>query len=253
MRHLTQDELVLHYYREKGGVDRRLAEEHLQTCDYCRRELAGLTEFLAVAAALPVPERSESYGAEVWTRLRPCLAEPPARRWSFVLPISTWALAGSLAALLVAAFWGGRLWQQRQVPTVAAISAPARERILMVAVGDHLDRAQMLLVEVMNQEAAGPIDVSQKAHLAQDLVQSNRLYRQTALRNGDAGMASVLDELERVLLLLAHSPNQISAEELSALQRQIGTRGILFKVRVEALEVTGKQKGAGPRAPGSSL
>ena len=47
----------------------------------------------------------------------------------------------------------------------------------MVAVGDHLDRAQMLLVEVMNQEAAGSVDVSQSKQLAQDLVQSNRLYR----------------------------------------------------------------------------
>ncbi|MGA3328846.1 MAG: hypothetical protein ABSF45_30720 [Terriglobia bacterium] len=253
MRHLTQDELVLFYYREEGGVDRRQAEEHLQGCDLCRRELAGLTESLATVASLPIPERGENYGGEVWARIRPRLAEGTGRRWNFLLPLRTWALAGSFAVLLVVAFWGGRFWQQRQTPTAAAISAPARERILMVAVGDHLDRAQMLLVEVMNQEAGGPVDVSQKKQLAQDLVQSNRLYRQTALREGEPGMANVLDDLERVLLNISHSPNQISAEDLASLQRQIESEGILFKVRVVELEVQEKEKSAGSHNPQTPL
>ena len=253
MRHLTQDNLVLFYYHEEGGVDRRQAEEHLQSCDLCRQELAGLTQSLEMIASLPVPERGESYGAQVWARIRPRLSEEPEKRWTFFLPFRTWALAGSIALLLVLAFWAGRFWQQRQMPTVAAIPAPARERILMVAVGDHLDRAQMLLVEVMNQEAAGSVDVSQSKQLAQDLVQSNRLYRQTALRDGDAGMANVLDDLERVLLNISHSPNEISAEDLASLQHQIEAQGILFKVRVIETQVQEKQKTAGPHLPGSVL
>lgn len=253
MRHLTQDELVLFYYREKGGVDRRKTEEHLQSCDLCRRELAGLTESLEAIDSLPIPERDENYGGEVWARIRPRLAKGIERRWNFVLPLRTWALAGSVAVLLVVAFWGGRFWQQRQTPTAATIPAPARERILMVAVGDHLDRAQMLLVEVMNQEAAGPVDVSQKKQLAQDLVQSNRLYRQTALRDGKPGMANVLDELERVLLHISHSPNEISADDLASLQHQIESEGILFKVRVVELEVQEKEKKAGSHIPETPL
>ena len=181
------------------------------------------------------------------------LTDKVEKRWTFFFPLRTLALAGSIALLLVLAFWAGRFWQQRQVPTVAAIPAPARERILMVAVGDHLDRAQMLLVEVMNQEAAGSVDVSQTKQLAQDLVQSNRLYRQTALRDGDAGMANVLDDLERVLLNISHSPNEISADDLATLQHQIEAQGILFKVRVIETQVQEKQKSAGPHPPGSVL
>jgi hypothetical protein len=253
MRHLTQSELVLFYYREKGGMDRQQAEKHLQACELCRRELADLTQALNVIESLPIPERDENYGREVWTRIRPRLAEGFGRRWNFFLPLRTWALAASLAVLLVVAFWSGRLWQQRHTPTVAAIPAPARERILMVAVGDHLERAQMLLVEVMNEEAAGPVDVSQKKQLAQDLVQSNRLYRQSALRDEQPGVANVLDELERVLLHISHSPNEISADELASLQHQIESQGILFKVRVVELEVQEKQKKAGSHNPGTPL
>jgi len=251
MRHLTEDELILYYYREKGGMDRRQAEEHLQTCGLCRRELAGLTESLEAIASLPVPERGETYSAEVWTRILPRLEEGKERR--FFLPLRTWALAGGVAALLVAAFWGGRFWQQRQTPAVAAIPAPARQRILRVAVGDHLERAQMLLVEVLNQSTEGPVNVSETRQLAQDLVESNRLYRQTALRSGEPRMANVLDELERVLLQISHSPDQISADELESLQRQIESQGILFKVRVIELQVQEKEKKEGPPTAATTL
>ncbi len=237
--------MILHYYREKGGMDRRQADAHLESCEICRGELAALTESLKTLAAVPIPERGENYGAEVWARIRPRLAETATSRWTFFLPMRTWALA---AALLMAAFWGGRIWEKRQAPAVAAIPAPARQRILMVAVGDHLERAQMLLVEVMNQEGEGSVDVTQTRQLAQDLVQSNRLYRQTVLRDGDAGMANVLDELERVLLNISHSPNEISAADLASLKRQIESQGILFKIRVVELGVREKEKGAGASA-----
>jgi hypothetical protein len=253
MRHLTQDELVLFYYDEKGGMDRPQAEGHLQSCDLCRRELAGLTATLKTIESLPLPERGDNYGGEVWTRIRPCLPDGFGRRWSFIPSLRTWALAGSIAVLLVVAFWGGRVWQQRQTRAVATIPAPARERILMVAVGDHLERAQMLLVEVMNQETAGHVDLSQNKQLAQDLVQSNRLYRQTALRDGQHGVADVLDELERVLLQISHRPNEISADELESLQSQIASQGILFKVRVVELEAREKQKTTGSHLRGEPL
>jgi len=253
MRHLTEDELILYYYRERGGMDRRQAEEHFESCDLCRRELAGLTESLEAMASLPVPERGENYGSEVWTRIRPRLEDGKGRGWTFLFPLRTWALAAAVAALLVAAFWGGRFWEQHRAPVVAAIPAPARQRILLVAVSDHLERAQMLLVEVMNQPAEGSVDVSATRQLAQDLVESNRLYRQTALRSGEPGMANVLDELERVLLEISHSPNQISVDELESLKRRIASQEILFKVRVMELQVQGKEKKPVPPAGGTRL
>jgi polyhydroxyalkanoate synthesis regulator phasin len=247
MRHLSQDELVLYYYHEEGGVERRAAEEHVRGCDACRQELASLTVALAALETLPVPERDASYGAEVWARLRPHLQERPRRRGQLFFPLRAWALAASMAALLIIAFWGGKVWQQRHTPQAVAIPPAARQRVLMVALGDHLDRAQMLLVEVMHQEAEGPVNVSQAKQVAQDLVASNRLYRQAAVRDGEPGMANLLDDLERVLLHIAHSPNEISAEDLAVLQRQIVSQGILFKVRVIELEAHEKQQATPPR------
>jgi hypothetical protein len=242
MRHLAQNALVLFRYGEIKGAKRREVEAHLQSCPLCRRELAEIERTLETVDRLPVPERDFNYGSEVWARIRPALAEKADTRWSFLLPFRAWALTAGVVALVAAAFWSGRLWQQRQASAVVAISPIARQRILMVAVGDHLERAQMLLVEIMHQPAAGAADVSETRQLAQDLVESNRLYRQTALRDGNTGMASVLDELERALLHISHSPNEISGDELVSLQHQIESQGILFKVRVVQSGVQEKQK-----------
>ena len=59
------------------------------------------------------------------------------------------------------------------------------------AVGEHLGRSEMMLMELSNtsaQSGAGKmIDISAEQKRAEDLLEENRLYRQTALEQGDAG------------------------------------------------------------------
>ena len=240
MRHLTQDDLVLFHYREIGGPERRQIEEHLASCATCREEYRSVTYSLGAVETFPVPERGAGYGAEVWARLRPHLPERRVERWSLFPPLRTWAWAASVAVLVITAFLGGRYWQRRQTPTPAPISAAARERILLVSVDEHLDRAQMLLVELANQDGKGKVDITEEKRLAQELLPANRLYRETAQRAGHAGTADVLDAFERVLLHISHSPDLMSAGELKSVQQAIESQGILFKVRV--IELDGKQK-----------
>ncbi len=43
---------------------------------------------------------------------------------------------------------------------------------------------------------------------------ANRLYRQTAASSGDDRVVSLLDDLERVLLEVAHSPEELHGVEI---------------------------------------
>jgi hypothetical protein len=112
----------------------------------------------------------------------------------------------------------------------------------LVAVGDHLQRSEMVLIELMNAEGNGTVDISAEQGWAEELVAANRLYRQTASRSGEAGVASVLEELERMLLEIAHSPSEVSSSELEAFRQRIEARGILFKVRVIGSQVREREK-----------
>ena len=111
----------------------------------------------------------------------------------------------------------------------------------MVAVGDHLDRTEMILVELVNARPEGKIDISAERDLAKNLVNDNRLYRQTAQRDKDPEIANVLDQVERTLVDIAHQPDSISGKQLEDLQKQIESQGILFKVRV--IESQAKARG----------
>jgi hypothetical protein len=77
------------------------------------------------------------------------------------------------------------------------------------------------------------VDLSGDQQRAEDLLVANRLYRnavQTA--NGDPQTVELLEEMERVLLEVAHSPERLDAQEFEAIRERIRDRGIVFKARV---------------------
>jgi len=259
MNHLSEEQLILHYYGEEG--DTLATEQHLEDCGECRALYGSLQRVLNVVDSLPVPERGPAYGAEVWQRIAPQVAKP--RRWWMLsmptLPAWRWAAAGAaFAGLLVAAFLAGRLYpggqvapQQRagRVQLASAGADPqAGDRVLLVAVGDYLERSQMVLIELANANPKGTLDISNEQERAAGLVSETRLYRQTAADNGHTAMASVLDELERVLLDIAHSPSQMSRQQIDDLRQRLQAEGILFKIRVLGSNVREQEEPAASTA-----
>jgi hypothetical protein len=235
--HPSEDELVLYHY---GEDESRALVEHLAACEACRATLEDLRRVLAAVDTLSVPERDAAFGRAVFEELRPRLA-----RRARVLPFAKRAaLPLAAAASLVFAFLLGRASRPEPIP------APARERILLVAVGDHLERSKLMLVELVNAGDQGPVDISTERRFAEQLVPSNRLYRQAALRAGDTGLASVLDDLERVLVQVATSPDQVTPLALDGLKGRIAAQGLLFKVRVLESQVRARGRGLrrGPEA-----
>jgi hypothetical protein len=230
MNHVSEEEMTAAYYNETEPTLRA----HLDDCPECRAAFEQLKRLLDDLREAPVPERGSSYGGEVWTRLLPHLNdERPRRTW-----LRWWTVAPALATVAVAAFIAGMLTQQGRAPV--GISSKARERVLLVAMGDHLDRSQIVLAELVNATPE-TLDLNDERERARDLIGENRLIRQTALHNGDAADAAVLDELERALLDIANGPANPSPADLEALQQRIESEGLLLKVRIVSSNV--RQKG----------
>ena len=251
MKHMTEEELIT--YRE-GIAEQRLAiSEHLAACEECRAELQRIEAVLTALDTLPVPDPGMEYGRQVWKQIAPRLAEKPARWWQAWLEPRRLGAAGAVLALVVGAFLVGRISRKDTPVGNVATKEQVRERILVVAVGEHLGHSERMLVELSNAAANDPkqkeVDISAEQQRAEDLLLENRLYRQTALQEGDAGLASVLDELERVLLDVAHSPDEVTPTQLEAIQKKIEARGILFKVRVVNKELQQRREASEPAPP----
>lgn len=248
MKHLKEEELIA--YREGVAEQRAAISEHLAGCEECRRELERIEAVLGALDTLPVPDPGVDYGRHVWQQIAPRLAEKPARWWQMWLEPRRLAAAGGVVVMIAAAFVAGRISKRGNAPDNVASQEQVRERVLVVAVGEHLGHSERMLVELSNAVPNGPkqkeVNISAQQRRAKDLVEENRMYRQTALQEGDAGLASVLDELERVLLDVAHSPEEVTPAQLEAIQKKIEARGILFKVRVVNKELQERQEATKP-------
>jgi hypothetical protein len=152
-----------------------------------------------------------------------------------------------MAAVVMAAFLLGRFWPRQEAPMaeqkVPAQMMPAqiRERVLLASVADHLERSQMILLDLSNLAGDREVDISADQAWAQELLAENRIYRQSAVKSGEVGMASVLEDLERILLEIANSPSRISSAELGEIRQRIEAQGIIFKIRVIGASMRQKQ------------
>jgi hypothetical protein len=238
MTHLTQEEFILNYYRE---LDSR---EHLDACAECRDELTRLANVLNSIEPAEVPEPDDEYESRVWNRLSWRLRSEKKKRGN------GWMKYVAAAAMLALAFFGGLLMRKDAAPatnvvatktTPAAAAQPAstastqqqRDRILLVVVGDHFDESERILVELTNLTPGDdPTDITNEQRRAEELLASNRLYRRTASDRGEENVATLLDELEPVLMQIAHAPSQVSPNELRKMQKRVETKELVFKLRV---------------------
>jgi hypothetical protein len=181
----------------------------------------------------------------MWARVQGALdglAPSRAPWWTLRL----WAPAGALGAALVALLVISRgltgAPEALIAPGATAAGVTQPERALLVAMDDHLQRSELLLVEVMNAPGRDVVEVSFERETADDLLSSGRLYRQTAQHTGHEQLAAMLDDLEWVLVEIARNPNGLKGEDLSALRARIEQDDLIFKVRVVTDEIRERQK-----------
>jgi hypothetical protein len=247
--HLNEDDLVLHYYGEMPAAEEGRAAAHLASCGQCQQRYTTLQRVMAFVDSAPAVEAAPGFEAVAWARLEPTLAASRRDSWIswFVFSPARLAFAAGVILLIGAAFMAGRMTRATAPGGAGATQSAAqvRERILLVDLGDHLDRSQMVLVELASAGgSSGNVDISTERARAEQLVAVNRLYRQTALSTGDTNMASLLDDLERVLVDVAASPATVSQEDLDAVRRRIDSKELVFKVRVVSSQVRERQRAA---------
>ncbi len=261
--HLSEEELILHYYGETARADETRVTGHLASCGECEFASHQLRRVLTLVDTAPPAEARAGFERDVWARLEPqldantCggLVRRSAKReggWRTFFWAPQWALAGGVAALVLVAFMAGRISSGpgavAPAPQQAEVSP---DRVLHAAVSDHLDRSQMMLVELVNADTDQLDQLAGEQARASDLVAANRLIRQSAEQSGDAAIADILADLERVLLEIANAPADVTSNELSDLKSRITTQDLLFRVRVIASEM--RQRNRTDREAGDRL
>lgn len=236
MNHLSEEQIVLHCYGD--AEDTSVVVQHLEQCAECRGRFERVEELLRQIEPIEAPEPAAVFEEKMWLRIRDRLPRKGSgfQQWIFG-PVGRWAIGAVAVLLIVGGFVAGRFWPHAPDKVVERIPVADPQKVVLVAVGDHLERSQMLLVEIMN---ADPDTLGDEQKQARDLLDSNYLYQASAQRTGDPQVARLLDELGRVLTEIANSPSQMSASDLRQIRGQIQSNGLLFKVRVVGSEVNSR-------------
>jgi hypothetical protein len=275
MTHITEEQLVAYALDDAEAGTRAAVEAHVDACAVCRMALDEIRATLD-AAAIEVPERGDDYGAKVWDAIESRLSESshvstpalqhstsalqhgtPARRHSgtpahVLMRLRPWLAVAAVVALAAGAYWLGRHNAGAGGAPPAPVTAkgtPApslgiqaiQERVVLAALGEHLDRTERTLVELVNSQPGRRVNISAEQAWARDLLEANRLYRQAAGRQSPA-LSQVLDDLEPVLLEIANSPSQLTSDEFETLRDRIEARSLVFKVRVTGADIRARQR-----------
>ena len=236
--HLSEDELILHYYGETERADQARVDSHLASCAECRFAEHKLRSVMTLVDSAAPVEAPIGFERVAWARLEPAL-DSHRSAWRTFFWFPQWALAGGVAALVIAAFVAGRVsgGDPAVAPNEPLVAEADSGRVLRTAVGDHLDRTTLMLVELANADIDGADVLAGEQARAGDLVAANRVIRQSALQSGDAQIVDILEDLERVLLEIANSPANATSNDLTDLQSRITREDLLFRLRVIASEM----------------
>lgn len=197
--------------------------EHLDNCGPCKREMAELRATLRLADRYAVPEPAADFEHTVWVRLAPAL-EDRRRGWNW----RVLALIPVAAAVLLGVFYAGRA--SKPAPPIAGLSKQARERILVISLADHLERAGILLTDLSNVGDTEEFPLDRER--ARDVIDEGRLMQQALHLSGDRVSGQLLNQLERVLLEVANSPDKVTGAAMREWQTRIEGDSLRFKIRV---------------------
>ena len=231
MNHFTEEQMIEHRFHQPiAGL-----EDHLKTCPECAASYAVLESEVAALRQAPTPARDASYGQQVWNSISPSLAvyAPQPRRWLGVGLRMGLVYATACAVLVTGAFFAGRRWERRKENSVAQSSPDQnKQKVILVVLGNHLDRSERLLVELKHADGASAETVAPIRDEARTLLAANRVCRKDAAQIGDPALAGALDHLDALLTELSSQQEPLDAATISRLQSEMNSDSLLFEVRV---------------------
>jgi hypothetical protein len=251
MIHLTDEEMIEQAYRESGN--RAAVEQHLASCRECADNYAELERDLTGMNRVDAPARDSAYGERVWASIAPSLPvygsgyESEKRRWWQSGLWKGLGYAAACALLLSCAFYAGRVWEQKKPQPVAHVDQKApqtKQPIVVVLLGDHLDRSERFLVELKHADMDSTAMASPMRDEARSLLAANRVCRKNVAQKDDPELKTALDHLDDLLAEAANAPGGLNAKSIAKLQDEMNSDGLLFEVRVLRSRITHRNAAA---------
>lgn len=238
--------LILYLEGELEEQEAKELESKLRTDEALREELEQLkTSLEMVEMSLP-PEPDSSYWSNFYSRLQPRLVKKSLfkKLVEMVMPNTGLRLATALGSLAVVFIIAGifvtqflvRPAEPLPLVTKSTVRIEHKENALKFVVANHLDSTRLLLQEMVNI----PFDDNETLQerlfdtriRGERLLSNNRTFLQAAMKQGDAELETLLDDLELVLMEISNLDVEMAEFAIPSLQRIIQKKNLLIKIEI---------------------
>jgi hypothetical protein len=140
------------------------------------------------------------------------------------------ALAGTLASITVVVV-GLLMYLPGEPPSPARVDAvDLADSLVNARVTQYLRTSRLLLTELANVgSASGSGNLTTERRASRELIAEARYLRRQQL---DEYSASVISDVDRIMLKMANLPERGSQRDLDLLQQGVGHRNLLFRLRM---------------------
>lgn len=243
------------YYGDLSAERQQEVDLHLENCPFCQEEFSEIRFTLDVLKRTRAEAPDAAVLERSWEGIRAGIfagreGSAASRAWD--LDLGWWVprLAFSLL-LIVSGVWIG--WHLRPVSSPgdtslqadlgpALSSAPPSDRLWR-----HLQRTEVVMLEIMNFQAAdddeGELSLELSQSLSEQLLQEGDAVRAELESSGDTDeeLLALVGDLERILLQIAHLGNgPESREVIEALREAIREQALLL--RIDMAEILERRK-----------
>ncbi len=243
-------DLEASFYGELPPAERHRLDTHLRGCAGCRaalEELAAIGDALETMPVVAAPEGANWSGFMERLDARLAADAVPGRRGGGgVSAASLLALAATLTLTTLGVVLAMQATHRADAPAAAAVAArtaaPAPHSVeadtaaFQAVTEEHFERSKLVVLGLAAKDPAraGAADWGYERELAARMLTDTRMYRMAAEDRGLGSIASVMRDLELVLLQASFTDDRDPAS-LPRIQRLIRRRDLVAKMDAVSL------------------
>lgn len=240
--------LVAKAFGDLDTAEERELQNHLATCAACRDTLAEMQQALDTVGMPHRPEMPDHFWEGYWHRLvqrmeketQPAPNSLAERVWEWLrekwsrqpllLPL---ARTAGVLALLILGVVIGHYWWPRETAPVAEVTPPP-VAAMPARASQWLDRSEILLVGIMNEDLSDPgqIDFSHQRAISRHLVTEARTLSQELDPSAHRQLIQLIGQLELVLLQIANLDAEQDLSGVELVRDGIAREGLLLKINI---------------------
>ena len=245
-----QELIAAHWFGDLTPKEDHTLMVHVESCDACREALELGANTLNTIGKPVTPELPEHFWEGFWLRLTQKMDRDEVRgqpRWKEValdLLRAQWSpilRLSAAVAIFVAGVLISRMWWIPQQTTQIAEQPPTRYKAVPVdaRTDDLLSRSKVLLIGLNSLDTESvkekEFSFAPQRKASKELLAETAKLRKSVGAKADQQFVELMNQLEIVLLQIAHLEAEHDINAVELVQTSIAREGLLLKINIEEM------------------